>query len=212
MVCSLPGSSTHGIQGKNTGVGCHFFLQECTYLVTFKSCIHWIFFWKLLGHLFAKVRLSSLSFKLSFLEYNVVLVSAVQWSESAMCVYLSCYSCVQLFATLWTVSFQAPLSVGFPRQECWSRLPCPPPKNLPDPGIEPESPTVQADSLPSEPLSPHFWTSLQPSPSHPSRSSQSIKLNSLLSPAVAYHLGLRIKKKKQRVRHGAGMEGTLTIV
>ena len=113
-----------------------------------------------------------------------------------MCVYLSCYSCVQLFATLWMVSFHAPLSVGFPRQECWSRLPCPPPKNLPDPGIEPESPTVQADSLPSEPLSPHFWTSLQPSPSHPSRSSQSIKLNSLLSPAVAYHLGLRIKKKK----------------
>ena len=52
---------------------------------------------------------------------------------------LSRFSCVQLCATLWTVARQAPLSVGFFRQEYWSGLPCPPPGDLPDPGIEPTS-------------------------------------------------------------------------
>ena len=48
----------------------------------------------------------------------------------------------------WTVAYQAPLSMGFSRQEYWSGLPSP--GDLPDPGIEPGSPTLQADSLPSE--------------------------------------------------------------
>ena len=43
---------------------------------------------------------------------------------------------VQLFATLWTIACQAPLSMGFYRQEYWSGLPCPPPGDCPDPGIE----------------------------------------------------------------------------
>ena len=60
-------------------------------------------------------------------------------------------SCVQLFATPWTVAYQAPLSMGFSRQECWSGLPFPSPGDLPNPGIEPGSPTLQADALPSEP-------------------------------------------------------------
>ena len=60
-------------------------------------------------------------------------------------------SCVQLFATPWTVACQTPLSTGFSRQEYWSGLPCPPPGDLPDPGIEPLSPALQADSLPPEP-------------------------------------------------------------
>ena len=47
------------------------------------------------------------------------------------------FSCVLLFATLWTVARQAPLSMGFSRQEQWSELPCPPPGDLPDPGVEP---------------------------------------------------------------------------
>ena len=52
----------------------------------------------------------------------------------------------------WTVACQAPLSIGFSRKEYWSGLPCPPPPgSLPDPGIEPRSPTLQADSLPAEP-------------------------------------------------------------
>ena len=50
---------------------------------------------------------------------------------------LSCFSRVQLFATSWTVAFQAPLSMGFSRQEYWSGLPYPPPSDLPDPGIDP---------------------------------------------------------------------------
>ena len=62
-----------------------------------------------------------------------------------------CMSCVQLFATPGTVARQAPLSVGLSRQECCSGLPCPPPGDLPDPGIEPVSPALQADSLPAEP-------------------------------------------------------------
>ena len=59
-------------------------------------------------------------------------------------------SCVQLFVTPWTVAYQAPLSMEFPRQEYWSGLPFPSPGDLPDPGIEPRSPTLQADALPSE--------------------------------------------------------------
>ena len=50
---------------------------------------------------------------------------------------LSRFSCVQLFATLWTVAHQPPLSMGFSGQEYWSGLPCPPPGDLPNPGIEP---------------------------------------------------------------------------
>ena len=49
----------------------------------------------------------------------------------------SMLSHVRLFATLWTIACQAPLSMGFSRQECWSRLPCPPPGDLPHPGTEP---------------------------------------------------------------------------
>ena len=58
---------------------------------------------------------------------------------------------VRLFATTWTVACQAPLSMGFSRQEYWSGLPFPSPGDLPDPGIEPRSPALQADDLPSEP-------------------------------------------------------------
>ena len=54
-------------------------------------------------------------------------------------------------ATPWTVAYQAPPSMGFSRQECWSGLPFPSLGDLPDPGIEPRSPTLQADALPSEP-------------------------------------------------------------
>ena len=60
-------------------------------------------------------------------------------------------SCVQLFVTPWTIIHKAPLSMGFPRQEYWSGLPFPPPGDLPDPGIKPGSPALQANSLPTEP-------------------------------------------------------------
>ena len=54
--------------------------------------------------------------------------------------------------TPWIVAHQAPLSIEFSRQEYWSGLPCPPPGDLPDPGIESWLPTLQADFLLSEPL------------------------------------------------------------
>ena len=52
---------------------------------------------------------------------------------------LSYFSCIQLFATLWTVAHEVPLPRGFSRQEYWSGLPCLPPGDLPNPGIEPVS-------------------------------------------------------------------------
>ena len=60
---------------------------------------------------------------------------------------LSCLSCVWLCVTLWTIAHQPPPSMGFSRQEYWSGLLFPSPGDLPDPGIEPGSPTLQADSL-----------------------------------------------------------------
>ena len=67
-----------------------------------------------------------------------------------MCM-LSHFISVQLFATLWTVAHQAPLSMVFSGQEYWSGLPCPPPGDLPNPGIKLASPgslALQVDSLP----------------------------------------------------------------
>ena len=60
-------------------------------------------------------------------------------------------SCVQLFATTWTIAYQAPPSMGFSRQGSWSGLPLPSPGDLPDPGIQPRSSILQAVALPSEP-------------------------------------------------------------
>ena len=57
---------------------------------------------------------------------------------------LSCFSSVHLFATPWAVALQAPLSMGFSRQEDWSGLPFPPPGDLPSPGTEPMSLTSPA--------------------------------------------------------------------
>ena len=72
-------------------------------------------------------------------------------SSKVVCVrVLSYFRHVQLFVTPWTVAHQAPLSVRFSRQEYWSGLPCPPPGDLPNPGMEPESPVspeLQVDSL-----------------------------------------------------------------
>ena len=76
---------------------------------------------------------------------------------------LSPFSRVQLFATPWTVASQAPLSMGFPRQEFWSGLPFPPPEDLPDPEVEPAtlvSPAL-AGRLPlATPGKPNSYTSV----------------------------------------------------
>ena len=60
-------------------------------------------------------------------------------------------SCVRLFVNPWTVACQPPLSRGFFRQKYWNRLPFSPPGDLPDPVIEPGSPGLEADCIPSEP-------------------------------------------------------------
>ena len=65
---------------------------------------------------------------------------------------LSCFSHVQLFAALWTVAHQAPLSMGFARQKYCSGLPFPSPRDLPDPGIEPVSPALAGGFFTTEPL------------------------------------------------------------
>ena len=82
---------------------------------------------------------------------------------------------VQFFGTPWTVAYQAPPCMGFFGQECWSGLPFPSPGDLPDPGIEPGSPTLQAEALPSEP---------------PGKRSRSLSIHQPLLPKPWYVLGL----------------------
>ena len=78
------------------------------------------------------------------------------WVTVCVCVcvcmcLLSHFSHVRFFAIPWTITLLSPLSMGFFRQQYWSGLPFPSPGNLPDPGIKPGPPALQADSLPSEP-------------------------------------------------------------
>ena len=63
---------------------------------------------------------------------------------------------VQVFATLWTVIGQAPLSVGILQASILEGVACPPPGDLPNPGNESRSPTLQVDSLPSQPPGNHL--------------------------------------------------------
>ena len=72
-------------------------------------------------------------------------LSDFTWISSCVCeCVLNYFSCVWLFATPWTVALWAPLSMEFSRQEYWSGLACPPPRDLPDSGIEPVSLTFPA--------------------------------------------------------------------
>jgi len=86
----------------------------------------------------------------TYTKHHVVHLKMHTSNYINVCV-LSHFSHVQLFVSLWTAAHQAPLSMGFFKQEYWSRLPFPPLGDLPDPGIKPESPAspeLQADSLP----------------------------------------------------------------
>ena len=87
---------------------------------------------------------------------------------------------VQLFVTLWTVACQAPLSVGFSRQEYWSGLPCPLPGDLPNPGIEPAS-------LMSPALTGEFFTT-----------SATWEAPSIILSPLYSHVGDQVKMKKWR--------------
>ena len=77
-----------------------------------------------------------------------MLIAAIQPSDSVLHVKVKVKSLshVRLFATPWTAAYQAPPSMGFSRQEYWSGMPFPSPGDLPNPGIEPGSPALQADA------------------------------------------------------------------
>ena len=87
-----------------------------------------------------------------------MLISDMQQSNSLICAFmLSRFSCVQLFAVLWTVACQAPLSMEFSRQEYWNRLPFPSPGDLPNPGIKPTSPTLTGGFFTTGPPGKSGW-------------------------------------------------------
>ena len=74
------------------------------------------------------------------------------WATREACTFeVKLLSCVRLFAAPWTVAYQVPPSMGFSKLEYWSELQFPSPGDLPNPGIEARSPTLQADTLLSEP-------------------------------------------------------------
>ena len=102
------------------------------------------------------------------LQFNIEIVLVFHYSIVPLCVcVLSHFSRFGLFATLCTIAHQAPLSMGFSRQEYWIGSPCPL-GDLPDPRIEARCPTLQADSLPLSQIaqgSPHFSFGSQVTPS-----------------------------------------------
>ena len=85
------------------------------------------------------------------LENDLILIVNICSCEVELCAVPS-HSVMSDSATPWIVAHQAPLSMGFSKQEYWSGLPFPSPGDLPDSGTESRSPVLQADSLPSEPL------------------------------------------------------------
>ena len=85
---------------------------------------------------------------MDYIFHGILQARILEWVK----VKVKSLSRVRLFATPWTVAYQAPRSMGFSRQEYWSGLPFPSPGDLPNPGIEPGSPALQTDTLPSEPL------------------------------------------------------------
>ena len=99
-------------------------------------------------------RKSPLSFHLTQKAFNKIQHTfMMKWSE-----VVKLLSRVRLFATPRIVAYQASQSMGFSRQEYWSWLPFPSPGDLPNPGIEPRSPTLEADGLPTElPGKPTPW-------------------------------------------------------
>ena len=120
-------------------------------------CIRWPKYWSFSFSLSPSNEYSGLiSFRIDWLDVlpvQEILKSLLQqhrskasilWRSALLLSVLSCFSRVQLFATLWTIAHQASLSVGFSRLGYWSGLPFPSPGDLPNPGIEPMSPVAPA--------------------------------------------------------------------
>ena len=111
-----------------------------TYMMFFNPLYWKLLMFKLIRAVFLNCFISAI-----FLQHeNYVLLFPWKWK----CLLLSL---IWLFATTWTVAHQAPLSMEFSRQVYWIGLPFPSPGDCPNPGIEPGSPALQADSLLSEP-------------------------------------------------------------
>ena len=109
------------------------------------------YFWLLVWHLLA----SSICLSLTYHQVLAMLLVDYFVLLNIYMYMLSCFSHVWVFATLWTMACQAPLSMGFSRREYWSELPCPPPGDLPNPGIT-------AASLASPALAGGFWSLVPP--------------------------------------------------
>ena len=92
-----------------------------------------------------------------------------------MCVP-SCWVISNYFVTPWTVACQAPLFMGFPRQEYWSRLPCPSPWDLPDPGIKPVAPVLAGRLFNTSPRKPNIKLLLYKLPSPQNHPTQDLKI------------------------------------
>ena len=127
-----------------------FSVAQCTHhLLTWHILSLFFFFYCLLSVSLCQnggsVRTRIFTF---FLSENTCLISGC-WVDAFAQMWNSCgmlthFSWVQLFATIWTITRQAPLSMGFSKQGYYSGLPCPPPRDLPDPGIKPMSLTSPA--------------------------------------------------------------------
>ena len=124
---------------------CPFFKKEDWFCLIFSS-IHFSYIFDISPLL--DTWLANIFSNLACWLFILLLVSFVVQKVK---VKVKSLSRVRLFATPWTVAYQAPPSMGFSRQECWSGLLFPSPGDLPDPGIEPRSPALQADTLLSEP-------------------------------------------------------------
>ena len=125
MDCRLPGSFVHGIFQAR--------ILEWVAVSSFRgsSCLRdW-------------THVSCISWPGRQILYHWATWEALMYTCLGVCM-LSCFSHVWLFTTLWTVAHQAPLFSGFSQQECWSGLRCPPPGDLPEPGIELTSPKSPA--------------------------------------------------------------------
>ena len=115
--------------------------------------------------------------------HSTFLLLTCQKVKEIIVVVVQSLSRALLFATPWTVACQAPLSMGFSRQEYWSGLPFPSPGDLPDPGIEHGSPTLHEDSFPSQPPGKpkrdYSFSQIKAGPGLISRSPRLVVLSSL---------------------------------
>ena len=125
---------------------------------------------------------------LNFLPLSLANFSLIGLSYQSMFYLVKSLSRVRLSVTPWTVAHQAPPSMGFSRQEHWSGLPFPSPGDLPNPGIKPRSPALQADTLTSEP---------------PGKSYREVYYALVKYSFLITHLFIRFRKGLRHARHSA---------